>query len=58
MGNPRFYSTFLDESLNLNLREAAAHAHRNNMEVRIYRSFALQGSLGISPFLFGARPRA
>ena len=57
MGNPRFYSTFLDESLNLNLRDAAAAAHRNRMEVRIFRLFALQGSLGLAPFLFGAKGR-
>ena len=53
-GNPRFYATFLDESLNLTLRDCAARSHRNTMEKRIFRLFALQGALG-HVFLFGER---
>ena len=53
-GNPRFYATFLGESLNLTLRDCAARSHRNTMEQRIFRLFALQGALG-HIFLFGEK---
>ena len=53
-GNPRYYATFLDESLNLTLRDCAARSHRNTMEKRIFRLFALQGALG-HLFLFGEK---
>ena len=53
-GNPRYYATFLDESLNLTLRDCAARSHHNTMEKRIFRLFALQGALG-HVFLFGER---
>lgn len=52
-GNPRFYSTFLDESLNLTLRNVASAAHRTNMENRIFRLMALQADLGLQRYLYG-----
>ena len=36
LGNPKVYSCFLDESLNLTLRTFAEHAHRARQEVRIF----------------------
>jgi len=53
-GNPKHYSTFLDESLNLVLRTSAAFAHRTNQVARTIRMMNLQGLLGLSSFLFGA----
>ena len=53
-GNPRAYSTFLDESLNLVLRTCAQFAHRKNQATRIFSLFALRGAMGLSQYLFGA----
>jgi hypothetical protein len=53
-GNPRFYSTFVDESLNLLLRTIAAFAHRAHQVARCITMLNLQGALGISAFIFGA----
>ena len=39
-GNPRFYSTFLDEGLNRVLRDIARSTHRLTWEVRIFERFA------------------
>jgi len=52
-GNPRWHSTFLDESLNIVLRTVCAAAHRARMQSRIFHLFALQAQLGLAPFLFG-----
>ena len=38
-GNPNFYSTFLDESLNRTLRDIARVAHRSVWEMRIFDRF-------------------
>ena len=38
-GNPRFYGTFLDESLNCTLRDIARSAHRLTWEARIFSRF-------------------
>ena len=54
MGNCRFYSTFVDESLNLLLRTAGQFAHRANQGLRIFQLFELQGRIGLGSFLFGA----
>eukprot|EP00959_Pyramimonas_sp_CCMP1952_P416758 8731419-Pyramimonas_sp.AAC.1 len=34
-GNPRYYSTFLDESLNLVIANMAAASHKQNWELSI-----------------------
>ena len=39
-GNPNFYSTYLDESLNRTLRDIARVAHRRVWEMRMFDSFA------------------
>lgn len=36
-GNPRFYSTFLDESLNLVIANMAAASHRSTWEVSVFQ---------------------
>lgn len=53
-GNCRFYSTYLDESLNLVLRTCAQFAHRANQASRIFHLFALRAKLGLSSYLFNA----
>ena len=53
MGNPKLYSCFLDESLNQVLRSIAESSHRAHQEERIFTHFALLGSMGWSPFLYG-----
>ena len=53
MGNPKLFSTWLDEGLNLRLREAAASAHIMRQEERIFHWLQLQGTLGVAPNLFG-----
>ena len=53
MGNPRFFATFLDESLNMLLRTLAAKAHRKKQAWRILFSFNLVGAMDLSPFVFG-----
>ena len=53
-GNPRFYSTFLDESLNLLLRNVAAFAHRSRQAYRIISMMHLIGRLRLTPFVFGS----
>ena len=40
-GNPRFYSTFLDESLNAVLSDIAASNHRRTFERKTFQKFAL-----------------
>ena len=39
-GNPRFYSTFLDESLNSTLRGIVRSSHRATWELRVFSKFA------------------
>eukprot|EP00959_Pyramimonas_sp_CCMP1952_P452369 9466468-Pyramimonas_sp.AAC.1 len=36
-GNPRFYSTFLDETLNLGIAQMAAASHKTNWEESIFQ---------------------
>jgi hypothetical protein len=52
MGNPRCYSTFLDESLNMLLRNVMASAHRAHQSWRTLQGFYLIGRLGLSPHIF------
>ena len=52
-GNFKFYSCFLDESLNLVLRDMAAFAHRSKQSYRILCMMNLLGELGLSEFVFG-----
>ena len=54
LGNPRAYSTFLDESLNLMLRTVTAAAHRAKQAWRILHSFHLIGKMNLSPYIYGA----
>jgi hypothetical protein len=56
MGNPKTYSCFLDESLNLVLRNVAAASHRAKQEERIFTHFSLLGSMGWHLSLFGSEP--
>ena len=53
-GNPKCYSTWIDEGLNRSLRDAAGHAHRARQEERIFESMDLQGVLGALPHVFGS----
>jgi len=53
-GNPRFYSCFTDETLNVLLRTCAAYAHRANLEYRVLTMFNMQGVFRMSEFLFGS----
>ena len=53
-GNPKYYGTFKDESLNMILRTVAAFAHRLKLEYRVFALFKLQGALKLNLFLFGA----
>ena len=53
-GNPKLYSTFKDESLNLVLRTAAAFAHRAHQVAITLSSINMQGGMGWSSYLFGA----
>jgi hypothetical protein len=52
MGNPRYYSCFVDESLNMILRTVAQFAHRATLEVRVFTMFHLRGSLRLGKYLF------
>ena len=58
MGNPRQYSTFLDESLNLLLRAVAASAHRANQAWRVLHSFQMIGQQMLTPYIWGRQPDA
>ena len=40
-GNPRFYSTFLDESLNLVVASMASASHQSNLEKRVFDQLCL-----------------
>ena len=51
MGNPKFYSCYVDEGLNMVLRTTIQHAHRTTMEVRVHNMLYLRGALGLSKFL-------
>lgn len=53
-GNPKVYSTLLDESLNLVLRTVSAFAHKLQQVPRIVRMLNLQGAVGLSTYMFGA----
>lgn len=53
LGNPKLYSCFKDEALNLTLRTIAENSHRAKQEVRIFTHFHLLGRFGFSPFLYG-----
>jgi hypothetical protein len=53
-GNPKMYSTFLDESLNLLLRNLAARAHRRTHAGRVLRMMNLVGELELNEYIFGA----
>ena len=53
LGNPKVWSCFLDEGLNLVLRNLAAACHRARQEERIFTSFDLLGKLDWSPYLYG-----
>ena len=44
-GNPRFYSTFLDETLNSIIAAAAARAHPSRWEHHIHKRLSLQATL-------------
>lgn len=51
-GNPKMYSTWLDESLNRLLRDIAASAHRSRQAERIFRLMSLQADLGLAPYMY------
>ena len=53
-GTPKHYSTFLDESLNLLLRNLAAGAHRRTQAGRVLRMMNLVGELRLNQYIFGA----
>ena len=53
-GNFRAYSCFLDESLNLVLRNVAAFAHRAKLSYRVLHMLNLIGELKLSEYLFGS----
>ena len=55
-GNPRLYNFFIDEALNRVLRSVGEHAHRVNLEYRIFQLFNLQGLLDVCEFFFGYDP--
>ena len=44
-GNARYYSTFLDETLNAAISLVASHSHPAHWEERIYQRLALLGKL-------------
>ena len=52
-GAPKNYDTFVDEGLNLLLRQVAARAHKLKYEFRIFRLFNLHGLFNL--YLFGAQ---
>ena len=53
-GNPSMYDTFMDEHLNIALRDCAAFAHRRTMHKRIFVMLSCQGKLVHGSFLFGS----
>ena len=53
IGCPKAYSCFLDESLNLCLRNIAEGCHRARQEERIFTHFNLLGNMGWSDHLYG-----
>jgi hypothetical protein len=52
-GNPRNYSCWVDEGLNLALRCVAQHSHRSQFEYRIFSFLSLRGQLDVSCYFFG-----
>ena len=52
-GNPKLFACWIDETLNLRLREAAAAAHSRRQEERIFQGLGLQGTLGVVGKLWG-----
>ena len=53
-GNIKFYSTFVDETLNMTLRQIAQHAHRRVFENRVFYFMSLIGFLSSGGYLFGS----
>ena len=49
-GNPRYHSTFLDETLNAMLAKVAAGSHRGRWDRRIQERLRLQARSGTSHF--------
>ena len=46
LGNPKLYGCFLDESVNLTLRNIAQGCHRSRQEERIFMHMNLLGRIG------------
>ena len=55
-GNPKLYSGWVDETLNMVLRTCARFAHRATFEVRVFTLFDLQGGMGLNELIFGVEP--
>ena len=53
LGNPKVYSCFKDEALNLTLRTIAENSHRAKQELRLFSHFFMLGGMGFSPYLYG-----
>ena len=53
MGNPRFSACFLDEGLNIPLRDISQFVHRSRFEKRVFQMFNLFGLLKLNKYLFG-----
>eukprot|EP00959_Pyramimonas_sp_CCMP1952_P131168 2742231-Pyramimonas_sp.AAC.1 len=54
MGNNKFYSTFLDESLNLVLRNCAQRARRSTFEESIFLCVQIQAVLTPRSSFYGS----
>ena len=52
-GSPKLYHNFLDESLNIILRDIAKFAYRHTFEYRLFSLLLLQGALKLCPWLDG-----
>ena len=48
LGNPRFYHTFRDESLNSVIAKIAASCHRNNFSEAVFRKWNILNELGVA----------
>jgi hypothetical protein len=55
MGNPRSYACFIDEGLNLILRELAANVHRTTQDERIFAHLQLIGRLNPNLCIWGTK---
>ena len=54
-GNPRAYSTFIDEGLNRLVRMAAAGVHRASVDKSVFQCFVILAAYGRAIHLYAPR---